>query len=88
MGAEDQHLLNSDQTALKHKELSQVEKAFIDIKSILETRPINHQRNEPLWVHCTFQFSGICIRKRGDEVGSEQKKGSAQSSQGRLMLLL
>jgi transposase len=38
--------LSAEEVALKYKELWQVEHVFRDVKSVLETRPVYHQRDE------------------------------------------
>jgi len=43
----------ASQAALKYKELWQAEKVFRDIKSVLETRPIYHRRDETIRGHAT-----------------------------------
>jgi transposase len=55
--------LPADQVALKYKELWQVEQAFRDIKSILETRPIFHQRDETIRGHVFCSFLALVLRK-------------------------
>lgn len=65
--------LSADQVAIKYKELWQVEQAFRDIKSILETRPVFHQRDETIRGHVFCSFLALILRKeldrRLDEVG-------------------
>ena len=48
--------LPCDQVALKYKQLWQVERIFRDTKSLLETRPIFHRRDETIRGHvfCSF----------------------------------
>jgi len=58
--------LAADQVALKYKELWQVEKAFRDIKSILETRPVFHQRDETIRGHVFCSFLALVLRKELD----------------------
>ena len=58
--------LPADQVALKYKELWQVEQAFRDIKSILETRPIFHKRNETIRGHVFCSFLALVLRKELD----------------------
>ena len=58
--------LPADQVALKYKELWQVEQAFRDIKSILETRPIFHQRDETIRGHVFCSFLALVLRKELD----------------------
>jgi transposase len=65
--------LSAEQVALKYKELWQVEQVFRDIKSILETRPIYHQRDETIRGHVFCSFLALVLRKeldrRLDEAG-------------------
>ena len=49
--------------ALKYKELWQVERIFRDIKSMLETRPIYHQRDENIRGHIFCSFLALVLRK-------------------------
>lgn len=58
--------LSADQVALKYKELWQVEQVFRDIKSILETRPIYHQRDENIRGHVFCSFLALVLRKELD----------------------
>ena len=48
--------LPAEEVARKYKELWQVEQVFRDIKTVLETRPIFHQRDETIagYVFCSF----------------------------------
>jgi transposase len=58
--------LPAHQVALKYKELWQVEQAFRDIKSILETRPVFHQRDETIRGHVFCSFLALVLRKELD----------------------
>jgi transposase len=58
--------LPSDQVALKYKELWQVEQAFRDIKSILETRPIFHKCDETIRGHVFCSFLALVVKKELD----------------------
>lgn len=58
--------LPADQVALKYKELWQVEQGFRDIKSILETRPIFHKRDETIRGHVFCSFLALVLRKELD----------------------
>ncbi len=58
--------LSADQVALKYKELWQVEQVFRDIKSILETRPIYHKRDETIRGHVFCSFLALVLRKELD----------------------
>ncbi|MCG6533189.1 MAG: IS1634 family transposase [Syntrophales bacterium LBB04] len=58
--------LTSEQTALKYKELWQVEQVFRDMKSILDTRPIFHQRDETIKGHVFCSFLALVLRKELD----------------------
>lgn len=53
-----------DLTPLIHKELWQVERVFRDIKSILETRPVYHQRDENIRGHVFCSFLALVLRKQ------------------------
>jgi len=55
--------LSSEQIALKYKELWQVEQAFRDVKSVLETRPVFHQRDETIRGHVFCSFLSLILRK-------------------------
>lgn len=52
--------------ALKYKELWQVEQAFRDMKSILETRPVFHQTDETIRGHVFCSFLALVLRKELD----------------------
>ncbi|UCF85659.1 MAG: IS1634 family transposase, partial [Desulfobacteraceae bacterium] len=58
--------LPAKQVTLKYKELWQVEQTFRDIKSILETRPVFHQRNENIRGHVFCTFLALVLRKELD----------------------
>jgi hypothetical protein len=58
--------LPADQVALKYKELWQVEQSFRDIKSILETRPVFHQKDETIRGHVFCSFLALVLRKELD----------------------
>jgi transposase len=58
--------LRADQVALKYKELWQVEQVFRDIKSVLETRPIFHKRDETIRGHVFCSFLALVLRKELD----------------------
>ena len=51
------------QVALKYKQLLMVERIFRDMKSVLETRPIFHQRNETIRGHVFCSFLALVLRK-------------------------
>lgn len=53
----------AEQIALKYKELWQVEYAFRDLKSLFETRPIFHQRDENIRGHVFCSFLALVLRK-------------------------
>lgn len=55
--------LPADQVALKYKELWQVERVFRDVKSVLETRPIFHQRDDTIRGHVFCSFLALVLRK-------------------------
>jgi transposase len=54
---------SADQVAIKYKELWQVEQVFRDVKSILETRPVYHQRDENIRGHVFCSFLALVLRK-------------------------
>jgi len=49
--------------ALKYKELWQVERVFRDVKSLLGTRPVHHQRDENIRGHVFCSFLALILRK-------------------------
>jgi len=55
--------LSPEQVALKYKELWQVEHVFRDMKSILETRPVFHQKDETIRGHVFCSFLALMLRK-------------------------
>lgn len=55
--------LSPSDVALKYKELWQVERVFRDVKSLLETRPIFHQRGETIRGHVFCSFLALVLRK-------------------------
>lgn len=58
--------LSAEEVALKYKELWQVEQVFRDVKSVLETRPIFHQRDETIRGHVFCSFLALVLRKELD----------------------
>jgi transposase len=58
--------LSADQVALKYKELWRVEKVFRDVKSLLDTRPIFHQRDRTIRGHVFCSFLALVLRKELD----------------------
>lgn len=64
---------SADKVALKYKELWQVEQSFRDIKSMFDTRPIYHKRDETIRGHVFCSFLSLVLRKelerRLDEKG-------------------
>lgn len=55
--------LRADEVALKYKELWQVEHVFRDAKSLLETRPIFHKRDETIRGHVFCSFLALVLKK-------------------------
>jgi transposase len=55
--------LSAEEVALKYKELWQVEQVFRDVKSILDTRPVYHQREENIRGHIFCSFLALVLRK-------------------------
>lgn len=58
--------LSPEQIALKYKELWQVEQVFRDVKSVLKTRPVFHQKNETIRGHVFCSFLALVLRKELD----------------------
>lgn len=58
--------LSAEQVALKYKELWQVEQVFRDVKSVLDTRPIFHKRDETIRGHVFCSFLALVLRKELD----------------------
>lgn len=52
------------EVALKYKQLWMVEEAFRSMKSLLETRPIWHKRDETIVGHVFCSFLALLLRKR------------------------
>jgi hypothetical protein len=55
--------LDTAEVALKYKQLWMVEDLFRSIKSILETRPIYHKRDETIRGHVFCSFLALILRK-------------------------
>ena len=55
--------LSSQEVALRYKELWKVEHVFRDMKSVLETRPIYHQREDAIKGHVFCSFLALLLRK-------------------------
>jgi hypothetical protein len=57
---------SSEQVALKYKQLWQVERIFRDTKTLLETRPVFHRRDETIRGHVFCSFLALVLRKELD----------------------
>jgi len=55
--------LSSREVALKYKQLWMVEQLFRSMKSLLETRPIYHKRDETIRGHVFCSFLALVLRK-------------------------
>lgn len=55
--------LSAPAIALKYKELWQVERVFRDMKSMLETRPVYHQKDANIAGHVFCSFLTLVLRK-------------------------
>jgi transposase len=55
--------LPATEVALKYKQLLLVERIFRDMKSVLDTRPIFHQRDETIRGHVFCSFLALVLRK-------------------------
>lgn len=62
---------SADTVALKYKELWQVEQVFRDVKSVLEMRPLYHQRDGNIRGHVFCSFLALVLRK---ELGRRLKE--------------
>ncbi len=58
--------LSAERIALKYKELWQVEQVFRDVKSVLDTRPVFHKRDETIRGHVFCSFLALVLRKELD----------------------
>ena len=63
---------STQQAALKYKELWQVEQVFRDVKSVLETRPVFHQKDENIRGHVFCSFLALLLQ-RALERGLQEK---------------
>ena len=52
-----------EKVALKYKELWQVERVFRDVKTMLHTRPVFHQKDENIRGHVFCSFLALVLRK-------------------------
>lgn len=55
--------LGANEVALKYKELWQVEHIFRDAKSLLDTRPVFHKRDETIRGHVFCSFLALVLKK-------------------------
>ena len=58
--------LSPERLAIKYKELWQVEQVFRDVKSVLKTRPVFHQKDETIRGHVFCSFLALVLRKELD----------------------
>jgi transposase len=65
--------LPADKVALKYKELWRVERVFRDMKSLLETRPVYHQKDENIAGHVFCSFLALVLRKELDQRLADNK---------------
>ncbi|WP_321415217.1 IS1634 family transposase [uncultured Desulfobacter sp.] len=65
--------LTPEQVALKYKELWRVERVFRDVKSLLDTRPVYHQKDENIASHVFCSFLALVLRKDLDRSLAESK---------------
>jgi transposase len=59
--------LLAKEVALKYKELWMVEHTFRDMKSVLDTRPIYHKRDETIRGHVFCSFLALALKKELDD---------------------
>jgi len=60
--------LPAAEVALKYKQLWRVEKIFRDTKSLFQTRPIFHKRDETIRGHVFSSFLALLVRKELDRL--------------------
>ncbi len=60
--------LPAEEVALNYKQLWTVEKIFRDTKSLLQTRPIFHKRDETIRGHVFSSFLALLVRKELDQL--------------------
>jgi len=58
--------LTAREVALKYKELWMVEQTFRDMKSVIDTRPIYHKRDETIRGHVFCSFLALVLKKELD----------------------
>jgi transposase len=58
--------MKAEQVALRYKELWQVEQAFRDVKSVLETRPVYHRCDDTIRGHVFCSFLALVLKKELD----------------------
>jgi transposase len=58
--------LPSEKVALKYKELWQVERVFLDVKTMLHTRPVYHHKDENIRGHVFCSFLALVLKKELD----------------------
>lgn len=58
--------LKAKEVALKYKELWMVEQTFRDMKSVIDTRPIYHKRDETIRGHVFCSFLALVLKKELD----------------------
>jgi transposase len=67
--------LPTDEVALKYKQLWMVEDVFRSMKSLLDTRPIFHKRDETIRGHVFCSFLALLLRKElQDRLGRKEWK--------------
>lgn len=59
--------LKAREVALKYKELWMVEQTFRDMKSVIDTRPIFHKRDETIRGHVFCSFLALVLKKELDD---------------------
>jgi transposase len=67
--------LSAEQVALKYKQLWQVERVFRDVKSLLLTRPIFHQRDRTIRGHVFCSCLALVLRKELDRCLEQAGQG-------------
>lgn len=66
--------LSSKEVALKYKQLWMVESIFRSMKSLLQTRPIYHKREDTIRGHVFCSFLALLLRKRLQDLLEENRE--------------
>jgi transposase len=71
----DMEELNAEEVALQYKQLWMVEEMFRTVKTLLETRPVFHKRDETIRGHVFCSFLALLLRKEiEDRLAAQEQK--------------